>query len=59
MAIGDNEEEIPRIAAVPPTTKDSVRSSNSSLTVVNRQERGEREAGGGLDDSRYVCISVV
>ena len=44
MAIGDNEEEIPRIAAVPPTTKDSVRSSNSSLTVVNRQERGEREA---------------
>ena len=44
MAIGDNEEEIPRIAAVPPTTTDSVRSSNSSLTVVNRQERGEREA---------------
>ena len=44
VAIGDNEEEIPRIAAVPPTTTDSVRSSNSSLTVVNRQERGEREA---------------
>ena len=31
MAIGDNEEEIPRIAAVPPTTTDSVRSSNSGL----------------------------
>ena len=54
------EEVVNRNAAVPPTTTDSVRSSTSSqarsessqdrspkppsLTVVNRRERGEREA---------------
>ena len=31
LAIGDTEEEIPRFPAVPHTTTDSVRRSNSSL----------------------------
>ena len=75
VANGDTEEEIPRNAAVPPTTTDSVRSSTSSqarsessqdrspkppsLTVMNRQERGEREAVSPASDKAHHRHSII
>ena len=75
VANGDTEEEIPRNAAVPPTTTDSVRSSTSSqarsessqdrspkppsLTVVNRRERGEREAVSPASDKAHHRHSII